>query len=124
MNVDRRTALFGIAGSGAAASIPSAARATFAPTILFADTRLPATGGFVAGAAGARVIDIATAEDDLWREVRDFVPAGSRVRGLTRWSDWITLRGVLLEKGLRVRDERAADPALTGDTALFHWEMA
>ncbi|WP_420383853.1 hypothetical protein [Novosphingobium sp.] len=43
--------------------------------------------------------------------------------GLTRWSDWTLLRGVLQGKGLRLRSETRVDGAATGNSALFPREM-
>ncbi len=39
------------------------------------------------------------------------------VGGLTGWSDWVIVRGLLQEKGKRVKSQRQAG-------ALFHWSMA
>ncbi len=126
MIVDRRTTLAGllaatIGGSAVAGPPPAATRGG---TALFVDSRLSATPAFRGQRANAPAIDIADAPADLWRAVRAFVPAGRHVHGLTRWSDWVTLRGVLQDKGLRLRAETPLDPALAGGTALFLWEMA
>lgn len=121
MIVDRRTLL---AGGVTLAAWPARAAAAGAVRIAFVDSRLPATRAFVAGLSGARVIDIAAADADLWREVRGFASGGERVVGLTRWSDWVALRGVLEDKKLRVRAETRIESAAVRDAALFCWEMS
>ena len=123
MNVDRRTTLAGLIGAAALAADPARAVADRRGTVLFVDSRRPAWRGFIADHSGARVIDIAAVHAVDWAEVRAFVPAGTHVRGLTRWSDWTLLRGVLQDKGLRVHTETRVDPASSGDGALFLWEM-
>jgi hypothetical protein len=48
--------------------------------------------------------DIANEEAQLWRASRTLnVARGDVVTGETRWSDWVALRGVLAERGLRQR---------------------
>ncbi len=121
MNVDRRTTLTGLIGATALAADPAHAMVGGWTTVLIVDSRRPAGRSFIAGQPGARVIDIAAMHD--WAEVRAFVTDGARVRGLTRWSDWTLLRGVLQDKGLRMHTEVQVSPASTGDGALFLWEM-
>lgn len=124
MSVDRRTALAGMIGGAALGAIPVRAAAAAGARIVISDSRLAAGRAFLAPHADKRRIDIAAAHGDLWREVRAIAPRGASVAGLTRWSDWIGVRGVLLEKGLRVRAERAvAGTAPLGGT-LIAWEMA
>jgi len=118
--VDRRQALTGLI-AGAALSGAPAARAAVrdAQTVIVADLRLPAVRRLTAGYRPARLIDLSAAHADLWREMRGFVPGGARVIGVTRWSDWIAVRGLLIERGLRVRAERPL-----AVVRAFFWEMS
>jgi hypothetical protein len=123
MIVDRRKTIAGLIGATTLAAAPSRAIGVPPPTILFVDSRRRACRSFISAHPGARVIDIAVSHAVPWAEVRAFEPDGAQVRGLTRWSDWVLIRGALQDKGLRVRAETQADPKSTGDGALFLWEM-
>ncbi len=66
--------------------------------------------------------DIADEEAQLWRTSRALnVVRGDIVTGTTRWSDWVALRGLLAERGLR---ERAAVLHQTAMGTIVAWEMA
>ncbi|MBB3861644.1 hypothetical protein GGQ88_002932 [Novosphingobium hassiacum] len=45
------------------------------------------------------------------------------VTGLTRWSDWTVLRGLLEERGLRTTEETRVPGRLSGRDHLFRWSM-
>ncbi len=69
-----------------------------------------------------KIHDIAYEEAQLWRTSRALMVArGDIVTGATRWSDWVALRGLMAERGLRERlavlHETAAGPVIL-------WEMA
>ena len=114
MKLNRRSLLK--AGALASLSGSAAARAaTQSPALIVFDSRLPASRAFAARQAGAR-IDLAHQDAEFWRALRAASPEG-RISGLTRWSDWVAVRGLLEEKGKRLRAERR-----TG--LLFQWEMA
>ncbi len=67
------------------------------------------------GSDGGRVIDLAHDRANRWVRLRGMHPAG-RVAGMTTWSDFVQVRGLLQEKGRRLRvEERSGD--------LFYWEM-
>jgi hypothetical protein len=62
-----------------------------------------------------RAIDVAHDAANRWVRLRGLNPEG-RVAGLTTWSDFVQVRGLLQEKGKRLRVE-----SRSGD--LFYWEM-
>jgi hypothetical protein len=61
-------------------------------------------------------IDVAQEHANFWRTLRKATPRG-RVVGLTAWSDLVLVRGLLEEKGLRLRAEARCG-------RLFYWEMS
>jgi hypothetical protein len=65
--------------------------------------------------------DIAGEEAQLWRTSRALaVTRGNIITGTTRWSDWVALRGLLAERGLR---QRAAVLHETAAGTIVAWEM-
>ena len=78
------------------------------------DARLPQSlawrGPYAEGA-----IDVAHEGTNRWMRLRGLEGRG-RVAGLTNWSDFVQARGVLQEKGRRLRVESRSG-------ALFYWEM-
>jgi hypothetical protein len=71
-------------------------------------------------AAMARVqIETGSQRSTRWQALRSArVRPGQHVAGVTTWSDWTVVRGMLSQNGLRVRSEQR----LPG--GLFQWEMA
>jgi hypothetical protein len=61
-------------------------------------------------------VDVAHEHANFWRTLRRATPRG-RVVGLTAWSDLVLVRGLLEEKGLRLRAEARCG-------RLFYWEMS
>jgi hypothetical protein len=118
MIVSRRTM---IAGSGialgAAAVMPT--RISARPvTLHIQDSRLAAISGT---RKAIKIHDIAHEEALLWRASRALsVVRGDIVTGATRWSDWVALRGLLAERGLR---ERATELHKTAMGTIVIWEM-
>jgi len=78
------------------------------------DSRLPLSRAWLGSNTG-NSIDVAHEQANRWSQLRNSAPAG-RVTGLTRWSDYIQVRGALEQKGKRLRLE-----ARSG--GLFYWEM-
>jgi hypothetical protein len=118
MIVNRRTM---IAGSGAAigavAMMPAAVNARTA-TLHIHDSRLP---NIHQSRLAQATHDIANEEAQLWRAFRSLtVVRGDIVTGATRWSDWVALRGLLAERGLR---ERATELHKTAMGTIVIWEM-
>jgi hypothetical protein len=118
MIVSRRTM---IAGSGVAlgaiAVMPVGVKAR-AVTLHVHDSRLPQIQKSLSALA---MHDIADEETHLWRASRTLnVMRGDIVTGETRWSDWVALRGLLAERGLR---ERAAEVHKSAMGTTVIWEM-
>jgi type IV secretory pathway TrbL component len=120
MRVSRRSMLKGGALAGAAAATPAlAAMAKPAPLVVF-DSRIPESAAFAASQGGSGKIDLALGTAQAARAIK----SPSAVTGVTRWSDWTALRGVLEAQGLRLTDETRAAAPLSGRTHLFRWTMA
>lgn len=113
MTVTRRRVL---QGSGATIAVMGAA-----PSLAFGradlalfDSRHRASRAF-AGQHWA-TLDVAQEDARLWQTLRQGA-LPDRIEGLTAWSDWVVVRGLLEERGKRVRTE-------TRRGALFHWTMS
>jgi hypothetical protein len=118
MIVSRRTVLAcsGVA-LGAIAVMPVGVK-TSAVTLHIRDSRLP---DIEQSRLALATHDIADEETHLWRASRALsVRRGDLVTGATRWSDWIALRGLLAERGLR---ERLAVLHETTAGPVIVWEM-
>jgi hypothetical protein len=118
MIVSRRTML---AGSGivlgAAAVLPMGTRSRRA-TLHIHDSRLAGIGQSCNALA---THDIAREEAGLWRASRALtVVLGDIVSGETRWSDWVAMRGLLGERGLR---ERVVTLHQTAFGTVVTWQM-
>lgn len=120
MRVSRRSMLKGGALAGAVAATPAlAAMAKPAPLVVF-DSRIPESAAFAASQGGSGKIDLALGTAQAARAIK----SPSAVTGVTRWSDWTALRGVMEAQGLRLTDETRAAAPLSGRTHLFRWTMA
>jgi hypothetical protein len=116
MNVTRRLVLKGALLTAASAStlmgraigMPSAAMVVY-------DSRL-AQSRELLGQNSPHPVDVAHEHANFWRTLRGAAPPG-RVIGLTNWSDLVQVRGLLEEKGLRLRAEARCGK-------LFYWEMS
>jgi hypothetical protein len=114
MRIDRRSLLKSGAVAGGIVAAPVAARAFKPQALTIFDSRALPSRAFAHGQRGAK-IDVAQEDAQLWRSLR--TASKGRIEGLTSWSDWVLVRGLLEERGLRVKAE-----AKTG--ALFRWTMA
>lgn len=120
MRVSRRSLLKGGALAGASAATPALAAITRqAPLVVF-DSRIPESAAFAASQGGLGRIDLAQGTAQAARAIK----SPSAVTGVTRWSDWTALRGVLEAQGLRLTEETCAAAPLSGRTHLFRWTMA
>jgi hypothetical protein len=99
--------------AGGIVAAPVAARAFDRPTLTIFDSRALPSHAFGHGQRGPK-IDVAQEDAMLWRSLR--MASKGRVEGLTSWSDWVLVRGLLEEKGLRVKHEAKAGK-------LFRWTM-
>lgn len=114
MIVSRRNVLKSGVATAIVAGTGASQVATAAPGLLVFDSRLPASQVF-AHSHFAPAIDVAQEDAALWRNLRGALPSGP-VAGLTTWSDWVVIRGLLEEKGLRMTSE-------TRQGRLFRWNM-
>jgi hypothetical protein len=117
MRVTRRTVLK-VALIGAAASRIAGAAAVDAPdsrvSLRIFDSRSPQSRAWL-GRDACAALDVAQEQAQRWSGLRSLTPRG-RVEGLTAWSDLVQARGVLEQKGKRLRSESRSGQ-------LFHWVM-
>jgi len=124
MKLDRRTAIKGSAMLGAGAAIPlSSAHGSIGAGLAIHDSRLEESRAFLQGRQGQMELDIAGEESRLWQAARKAAPHPRTVEGLTRWSDYVQLREIFEERGLRVVAERKLAAPLSGRGELFRWSM-
>lgn len=124
MKFDRRTAIKGSAVLGAGAALPlSAARAAVDRPLAIFDSRLAESRAFLDARQALTALDIAGEEGGLWEAARRIAPRPNAVEGLTRWSDYVQLRELFEEQGLRVAAERKLPAPLAGHGELFRWTM-
>ena len=103
-----------VAGGNFAAADDSAGPS---PDVALFDSGVPESCLFAAGAA--KLIETGLQRSNRWFALRAAtLQPGQSVAGLTTWSDWTVVRGMLSEKGLRVRSE------FSRADGLFEWEMA
>lgn len=122
MRTTRRGLLKGSALAGAAVAIPVAAQAAAAvPALLVFDSRLAESADYARGAAALQQIDLAKVS---LRAVHQALAGAERIEGLTRWSDWTVLRGLLESDGLRRANEALLAAPLSGHDGLWRWSMA
>lgn len=115
MRTDRRGVLKGGALAGVAVAVPVGARA--AEALVVYDSRLAESANF----GGRQGIDLARVS---LREAHGLLANAVQVEGLTRWSDWTVLRGLLEEQGLRRTAETRLQAPLSGHDGLLRWSMA
>lgn len=101
----RRTFIALSAGAGVLPFVGKQAVAGETSRLAIYDSRIPVTR-YPATATG-RSFDIAGQDAAHWRDARRHLAAmtGDGATGVTRWSDWVNLRGLLAERGLRVASE-------------------
>jgi hypothetical protein len=116
MTLSRRSLIkSGAAAAAATAASGPIAAASAMPALVVFDGRSPLSRAF-ANTHFAPVIDVAIEDDNLWRTLRSAAPTGS-ITGMTGWSDWVVVRGLLEEKGKRLKSEKQSG-------TLFLWTMA
>jgi hypothetical protein len=114
--LSRRSVLKGAAVAGVAAAAPLGARAIGAKRLVIFDSRLPASLAFARTTPALHRIDLADAHATRFTVLRQGLPQGLIVEGLTRRSDLIALQHELGRQGLRIsRDVQAG--------SLFRWTM-
>lgn len=93
--------------------------------VAIVDRRLAASQDIIrtAAAKGARIIDIEAEDAVLWRNVRSIEAPEGGIVGCTRWSDLVTVRGILEERGMRLRGQKIL-ASRSGERATpFLWVM-
>lgn len=121
MRFDRRAMLKGSALVGAAATIPAFAATAAIPALEVFDSRLAESAHLGGIIAVERRIDLA--EVPL-RNAHQAMAGAGRIEGLTRWSDWVVLRGLLEADGLRLASEARLAAPLSRHDGLWRWTMA
>jgi hypothetical protein len=114
MSFTRRSAIKSGAAVLALTAAGGKAMSAPRPALVVFDRRIPASRAFAQRQSGPRV-DVAVEDASFWRTLRTVSPEG-HVIGLTGWSDWVVVRGLLEEKGKRLSSETASGK-------LFHWAM-
>lgn len=117
MRVTRRTllkgALFGAAVSRIGAAAADDSQWSRVSLRIF-DSRSPESRAWL-GCDALAAVDVAQEQAQRWSTLRSIRPRG-RVEGFTSWSDLVQARGVLEQKGKRLRAESRSG-------RLFHWVM-
>jgi Ni,Fe-hydrogenase III small subunit len=114
MKLTRRS--FVATGSAATALLGtgSLTSAQAKPALVVYDSRIARSAAFAQGHAAQRM-DIASEGARRWRALRDVLPEGP-VIGLTKWSDYVLVRGFAEEQRKRLkREQRVGD--------LHLWEL-
>lgn len=129
MRSDRRDVLKAGVLAGLAGVLPAAASAAVtgargsagagrgtsaAPGLVVYDSRIPESRRF----AQVQGLDLAHGYAALLAH-----PGCARIEGLTRWSDYVALRGHFGDRGMRVMREDKIEAPLSGKTHLFRWTM-
>jgi hypothetical protein len=118
--IDRRAAL-GLGGAALLApAVASAGTTPRASGILLFDPASPQSRTIARTAHGQRLIALEGDPVRLWRDtLRD---APGPIGGITRWSDYLILRGLAAEQGLRIRQEDHV--RMAGKPMLVRWTAA
>ncbi len=120
MAIDRRAAL---ALGGAAMLAPvavSAGRTKPAAGILLFDPHSASARAMAQEVRGQRLVALTGDPVRLWRDMLGEM-AGP-IGGITNWSDYLILRGLAAERGLRIRREEHIP--VPGQPLLVRWEAA
>ena len=118
--IDRRRAL---ALGGAAMLAPATASAVTSRAscgILLFDAASEEACAIAKRAIGQRLIALEGDPVRLWRD--QLAAARGPIGGVTSWSDYIILRGLASEQGLRIRQEEHV--AVAGKPMLVRWTAA
>lgn len=102
---------------------PEAKAAPIRPVLAIYDSRWIESADFAAQARaeGLRLFDIAGEDKVLWATARAGfgLSPGEAVAGMTRWTDWLIVRDILIGSGRRVRHEMRLDCCAGGAAASF-----
>jgi TAT (twin-arginine translocation) pathway signal sequence len=125
MSVSRRSVLKGASVLGAASALPMAAAAK-PPALAIYDSRLPESRLFARAERrnGTRTFDIAPGDSALVALARADLAVPGRVIGMTGWSDWVALRGLMEDRGKRLTHETRIPHKGARMATPFAWGMA
>jgi hypothetical protein len=119
-DIDRRAAL-GLAGAALLAPVVASAGTTGpASGILLFDPNSPKARALAQEVRGQRLVALTGDPVRLWRD--SLADAAGPIGGITNWSDYVILRGLAAEQGLRVRSEEHI--AVPGNPMLVRWTAA
>jgi TAT (twin-arginine translocation) pathway signal sequence len=125
MRVSRRTLLKSVGVAGAATALPAQ---TFArnPALAIYDSRLPEGAAFGASATamGLPTVDVAGGDRAILKVARHGLSASDTVIGLTGWSEWVIVRGLLEERGKRLSQEKRIAHSGKRNATPFEWIMS
>jgi TAT (twin-arginine translocation) pathway signal sequence len=124
MRVSRRTLLKSVGVAGAATALPAHAFAA-SPALAVYDSRLPegAAFGATAKAQGLHTVDVAGGDRAILQIARHSLSTSDTVVGLTGWSEWVIVRGLLEERGKRLSQERRVTHSGKRNATPFEWTM-
>ena len=114
--VTRRGLLKAGAVASVAVAVPVGAAVLKGAALVVHDSRVPESRAF-ARTAGGQALDLAQEHGQRFATIRSGLPKGSRIEGLTRWSDYVALRRELYRQGFRVTAESRSG-------ALMRWSLA
>jgi hypothetical protein len=123
MRASRRALLKSAGLTGVAATIPFDVMAK-TPTLGIYDSRLPEARLFAAKMPHVPMIDLATADEIVWKTLRQRLATPGEVAGLTGWADWVTLRGLMEDHGKRMTHETRITRRSALTPTPFEWGMA
>ena len=124
MSVSRRAVLKAASALGVAAAMPVAAKAK-SPVLAVCDSRLPESRLFAAAQRrkGVRIVDVAQGDRALWTLARQEFNTAGPITGMTGWSDWVVLRGLMEEQGKRLTRETRIPHKGARMATPFEWVM-
>lgn len=118
--VDRRTLLAAGGAAAAMGAIPATAGAPAASGVLLFDPGSAEARAEAATARGQRLIALDGDPVRIWRNA--LAAHRGPVAGLTRWSDYVVLRSLAEERGLRIRNEERV--AVMRGAMIVRWRMS
>ncbi len=123
MRASRRSVLKGAGVTVFAVGLTGRADSSQAASIMVHDSRIPESRAFAETCKGLLRINLAEKNEARLQSLRALGPNPGPVIGVTGWNDWVMVRGLLEEKGLRLVSEAPVPAPVSGKAHLFAWEM-
>jgi hypothetical protein len=125
MSISRRNLLVSAGVLGAVSSLPTLAQSPQVALVIF-DSRIPESLAFAKerGRVGMETIDIGAKGVSALHVARQAKEASGEILGLTGWTDWVMLRGLLEEHGKRLTRELRVPHLGSRPATPFEWAMA